>query len=87
LSPEECFENNKLKFENGLEEVQLESGTKDGEDIKKKNFYFKVQLPKDLTCQHCVFQWWWLGVNQEYVCKYFLTLSFVCVNMKIKLIL
>ncbi len=62
----ECFENNKLKFENGLEEVQLESGRKD-----EYNFYYKVQLPKDLTCQHCVFQWWWLGKNneQEYVCK------------------
>ena len=35
-------------------------------------FRFKVQLPKDLTCEHCVLQWWWLGNlhNQLYISKF-----------------
>jgi hypothetical protein len=62
--PKESFAKNKLKFDNGKEEVELWSVVPEKpkdvlEDITGI-FRFKVQLPQDLTYEHCVFQWWCL---------------------------
>ncbi len=47
----QCFERNVLKFENGKSEMELAKG-------RRRGVYhiFNVQLPLDLTCDHCVFQ-------------------------------
>jgi hypothetical protein len=75
--PKECFPQNKLRFDNGLVERDLwsvvpEKPTNTTEQITGI-FRYKVQLPKDLTCEHCLFQWWWLGNldNQLYISKIF----------------
>ncbi len=76
----ECFEKNKLKFENGEVEVDLRSGVRSrgvAYPPNKQNgtdqfFTYKVQLPKDLTCKHCVFQFWWMATTskiEEYISK------------------
>jgi len=51
--------------------VVLEKPEDVDEDITAV-FRFKVQIPKDLTCEHCVFQMWWLGNlnNQLYIRKF-----------------
>ena len=77
----ECFEKNKLKFENGMVEVDLRSGVgSKGVAYAPNNvngtdnfFTYKVQLPKDLTCKHCVFQFWWTATTnqiEEYISKF-----------------
>ena len=73
----DCFENNKLKFENGEVEVDLESveglrwfrvGNPDS-----LSYTYKVQLSRDLTCSHCVLQWWWLGAEKQlYISEWFI---------------
>ncbi len=64
----ECFENNKLKFENGQDRADVMSGQINGND-----FTYKVQLPEEKTCEHCVFQWYWYGAltSQLYISKFF----------------
>ena len=54
----ECFELNKLKFtSDGKTRAELRSVRPDA-----KNYYtYSVKLPDNLTCEHCVLQWYWIG--------------------------
>lgn len=61
----ECFDQNNLLFEDGETTFPLNNGTvvkvpvynKLGKTIgKHKMFQFKVQLPGELVCEHCLFQ-------------------------------
>lgn len=70
----ECFDQNDLFFENGATTFPLNDGKvvnlpiydKLGAVIKKHNmFEFKVKLPNDLVCEHCLFQWKWVGQNLQ----------------------
>ena len=71
----DCFEKNKLKFENGQDEVDLWSVVpvqqKFGSELGQI-FKYKVQLPRNLTCKHCLFQFWWNGNlnSQLYISKF-----------------
>jgi len=70
----ECFDQNNLLFENGETTFPLNDGKKIrvpvydalGNQIKNTTeFQFKVKLPKNLVCEHCLFQWKWIGVNDQ----------------------
>ncbi len=57
-----CFDNNVLRFENGLTEVEMNSVKplqfKDPEtgELENEIFNYRVRLPKDLVCEHCILQ-------------------------------
>jgi len=61
----DCFEQNILKFENGQEKFPLKKAVKTDEKVYNKNYEyvrserwhnFKVKLPDNLECAHCLFQ-------------------------------
>lgn len=59
--PMECFDENVLKFKNGKTEVWMESVQpfvtyRPNGKIDKVIFSYKVVLPADLVCDHCVLQ-------------------------------
>ncbi len=57
-----CFDDNVLSFENGLKEIEMNSvkplQIKDETtgEIDAEYFNYRVILPKDLVCEHCVLQ-------------------------------
>merc|ERR1712150_25503 len=58
---QKCLDNHPLKFENRKTEVDLIDGEHDGKNVK-----FRVKLPDDLVCDHCVLQWkWWAKKSSQ----------------------
>jgi len=70
----DCFEMNKLKFENGATEVNLNSSPgirrfKNGDPDTVYHMY-KVYLPQGKTCKHCLLQSHWIGAfTQRFISK------------------
>ena len=61
----ECFDKNILKFDDGSDECVLNDGKRvyvqiynsKGKRVRsEKQYEFKVELPEDLKCKHCLFQ-------------------------------
>lgn len=58
----ECFDNNILTFESGETELELSRG------FRRRVYHnFKVWLPVDLTCKHCIFQWRWFNTTLDQI--------------------
>ncbi|XP_043286016.1 uncharacterized protein [Venturia canescens] len=58
---EECFDQYKLKLADGEYRYNKIYGP--------KHYYLKVVLPKNVTCEHCVFRWQYRAGNMWGVCE------------------
>lgn len=58
------FNENLLKFTNGKTSMDLREAVVTGRGARKR-FNFEVVLPPNLTCTHCVFQWYWLARDSQ----------------------
>lgn len=57
---EQCFESVTLKQPNGDERFYIDS--------HPGNYDVNLQLPADLTCEHCVLRWaWTTGILLSYI--------------------
>ena len=54
----ECFNNNALKFENGMTSLPVNNGiiVSGVSGVSGGVHQFKLSLPEKLVCKHCVFQ-------------------------------
>merc|ERR1712110_1284248 len=69
---QECLDANQLEFDNGELEREIDDVRVKGARLPPNNtlvptYLFKIKLPADLKCEHCVLQWkWFARSNQEY---------------------